>query len=198
MFKRLSFASILILCGLGITLGHVFAQKAPTAEGLAAWQKSYEVFSHPRCSNCHVPEDGRPRWSGPSYGDGWRYHGMYVHGGESRIGNENLPCLTCHQETNSPVPHGPPGAHAWALPPASMEWWQKSSGFICNQIKDPTRNGDRSVQDIVDHILKDELVHWGWDPGPGREPAPYSPEELAGFLQIWIDAGAPCPLEQNG
>ena len=47
------------------------------ADALEAWNMVYEVFSHTRCSNCHVGDDNRPRWSGPSYGlteGAWRFH----------------------------------------------------------------------------------------------------------------------------
>ena len=163
---------------------------------LSAWEKVYEVFSHPRCVNCHVPEDNRPRWSGPSYGlaEGeWLFHGMNVNGGQSRIGVESIPCMTCHQSANADVPHGPPGAPVWALAPVEMVWWEKSSQDICEQIKDPARNGGRTLQDVADHVDHDALVHWGWDPGPGREPAPYSVQEIVAALEGWAAAGAPCP-----
>jgi len=35
-------------------------------EGLLAFQRIYEVVSHPRCANCHVGADNIPMWSGPS------------------------------------------------------------------------------------------------------------------------------------
>ena len=34
-------------------------------EALKLWGKIHEVFSHPRCVNCHVGPDNIPRWSGP-------------------------------------------------------------------------------------------------------------------------------------
>lgn len=182
----------------------VAANAQDTAErralGLEAWAKIYDVLSHPRCSNCHVGEDNRPRWSGPGYGlaaGEWKFHGMNVNGGESRIGMESIPCSTCHQLENSDVPHGPPGAQVWALAPVEMVWWQKSSEEICEQIKDPARNGGRSVGEVADHIDNDELVHWGWKPGPGREPAPYSRKEAVALLQTWAASGAPCPSGEN-
>ena len=155
------------------------------------WAKIYEVFSHPRCANCHVPEDNRPRWSGPSYGE-TRFHGMNINGGESRIGAEGLPCSTCHEEANAPVPHGPPGAPHWALAPVEMVWWNRSSAEVCAQIKDEDRNGGRSLAEVADHIAEDPLVLWGWDPGPDREAAPYSAEQVATFVREWDAAGAPC------
>lgn len=161
-------------------------------EASRAWNKIYEVFSHPRCANCHVPDDNLPRWSGPNYGK-TSVHGMHISGGPSRIGVETVMCSTCHAHTNSDEPHGPPGAPVWMLAPVEMLWWQQSSKQICEQIKDPARNGGRTLEEVAHHIEEDELVHWGWNPGIGREPAPYSARETAAFVNLWADAGAPCP-----
>lgn len=163
------------------------------AVGLAEWDKINAVFSHPRCASCHV-EDDQPRWSGEHYG-GTRVHAFNVRRGEdgSGFGNPGLRCTTCHFESNSSVLHGPPGAHNWHLAPASMVWWEKSSAEICAQIKDPERNGNRTLEQVADHVRNDALVAWGWDPGPGREPAPGSAEETYLALQNWIAAGSPCP-----
>lgn len=175
--------------GLAVSSGQSLAPQA----ALATWGKIYEVFSHPRCANCHVPEDNRPRWSGAHYGEDAQYHGMYINGGVSRSGAESIVCTTCHQKENSEVLHGPPGAEVWALAPLEMVWWEKSSAEICAQIKDPSRNGQRSLQAVADHIDHDALVHWGWNPGLGREPAPYSAKEVVKFINDWAASGAPCP-----
>ena len=65
--------------------------------------RAYEVFSHPRCSNCH-PGDDRPRW-------GARVHGMNVQRGLERgdpnaggYGRPGMTCETCHQEQNGDLP----------------------------------------------------------------------------------------------
>lgn len=163
--------------------------------GLAGWNQIYEVFSHPRCANCHVGPDNVPMWSGPEYGPDARPHGMNVTGGASRKGVEHIACSSCHTQHNTQLPHGPPGAPVWLLPPISMQWFGKSSAEICAQIKDPTRNGDRTIADVSKHIERDALVHWGWAPGPGRGPAPQSPARLVEFLKQWDPAGAPCPPE---
>lgn len=161
--------------------------------GLAEWEKVHAVFAHPRCANCHV-EDEHPRWSGPHYG-GTRFHAFNVQRGDdgSGFGNAGLRCSTCHFETNSQVLHGPPGAENWHLAPAEMVWFGKTSAEICEQIKDPARNGDRSLQEVATHVRDDALVAWGWDPGPGREPAPGSAEETYEAILAWEAAGAPCP-----
>ena len=120
---------------------------------------------------------------------------MNINAGESRVGAETLPCGTCHGETNTQISHGPPGAETWLLPPAEMQWFGKTSAEICAQVKDPKRNGRRSIEAIAQYISDDKLVHWGWAPGPGRAPAPYSPEQLASFLRQWQTEGAACPKE---
>lgn len=161
--------------------------------GLPAWRAIVAVLAHPRCANCHV-EDDRPRWSGPSYG-ATRAHAFNVRRGadESGFGNPGLRCMTCHFETNSAKPHGPPGAPSWHLAPAEMAWFGKSSAEICAQIKDPERNGGRSLAEIAVHVRDDALVGWGWQPGPGREPAPGSAEATFAAIERWSAAGAPCP-----
>lgn len=161
--------------------------------GLPQWQKIFEVFSHPRCANCHV-EDDQPRWSGAYYGE-TRVHAFLVGRGEdeSGFGNPGLRCLTCHFSSNSPSRHGPPGAENWHLAPAEMAWFGKTSAQICEQIKDPERNGGRTLAEVADHVRDDPLVGWGWDPGPGRESAPGSASETFEALVKWAAAGAPCP-----
>lgn len=167
----------------------------PQDAGSALWDKIYEVFSHPRCANCHVGSDNVPMWSGPSYGPKARPHGMNINGGASRFGAEWIACNTCHTEHNSPLPHGPPGAHAWLLPPVEMQWFGKSGAEICTQIKDPARNGDRTIARVAEHIAQEPLIQWGWSPGPGREPAPYSAAQLVEFVKKWDAADAPCPTK---
>ena len=76
-------------------------------EGLVAWDRVFEVTSHPRCSNCHVGPSNVPMWSGPSYGR-TRSHGMNINAGESRIGAEAVLCSTCHafrEDNANNLPH---------------------------------------------------------------------------------------------
>jgi hypothetical protein len=162
-------------------------------DALAEWAKVARVLTHPRCVNCHV-QDEHPRWSGPHYGAA-REHAFNVKRGndESGFGNPGLRCTTCHFEQNSPVVNGPPGAPTWHLAPPEMVWFGKSSSEICAQIKDPLRNGDRTLREVAEHVRDDPLVGWGWAPGPGRQPAPGSAAETYRALARWIELGAPCP-----
>ena len=159
--------------------------------GLEAWSEVYKVFSHPRCVNCHTPDE-RPRWSGKHYGEA-RYHGMNVRRGPDNMGMPAQRCSACHGEHNAEKLHGPPGAEVWLLAPKEMVWWQRSSAQICNQIKDPERNGGKTLEEVAEHVLKDKLVLWGWAPGKGREPAPGSAKETFDLLTKWTAEGAPCP-----
>ena len=183
-------------------LSPAFAQDspAPVSEadrqaGLAEWETIHAVFAHPRCANCHV-EDDRPRWSGALYG-GVRVHAFNVRRGEdgSGFGNAGLRCTTCHSNENSAVLHAPPGAPHWHLAPVEMAWFDKTSAEICAQIKDPERNGGRTLEEVAHHVRDDALVAWGWSPGPGREPAPGSAEELFTTIERWTEKGAPCPQD---
>lgn len=165
-------------------------------EGLAAWDRIYEVTSHPRCSNCHVGADNRPMWSGPSYGR-TRPHGMNIDAGESRIGAETLLCSTCHMDREgggNDIPHAAPQvAMAWRLAPVEAEWFGKSSVEICHQLRDPERTDGRDFMAIAEHLDHDLILHWAWAPGGTREPAPYSLQEHVNDVLIWGVAGTPCP-----
>lgn len=167
---------------------------ATLEEGLAAFDRIYEVTSHPRCSNCHVGADNIPMWSGPSYGT-TRPHGMNVNAGASRIGAETLQCATCHaySETGNDMPHAAPQvAMTWMLPPPEAAWFGKSTEEICTQLRDPERNGGRDMMDLAAHLDHDLILHWAWSPGGGREPAPYSLQEHVNDILMWGVAGMPC------
>ena len=162
-------------------------------EGLAAWDRMYEVVSHPRCSNCHVGAGDQPMWSGPSYGK-TRPHGMNIRAGESRIGIETIPCATCHQGTQIAGPHTAPAVDGdWRLAPVEAAWFGQSSVDICQQLRDPDRNGGLTFEEIAGHLGHDVVLQWAWNPGGGREPAPYSVEEHAADVLAWGAAGMPCP-----
>jgi len=170
-----------------------------SADGLAAWERIFEVVSHPRCANCHTGDLDTPMWSGPSYGE-TRPHGMNIHAGESRLGIETLPCSTCHQVSNKPntVPHAPPHTgQPWILAPAEFAWFGEDSPTICQQLRDPERNGGRDGEGLVQHIIHDVEGHafiaWGFNPGGGREPAPGTLQGHLDDMVVWTSAGMPCP-----
>lgn len=170
-------------------------------EGLEAWSRIYQVASHPRCANCHVGESSLPMWSGPSYGK-TRPHGMRINAGESRIGAEYIPCQACHTPLSSPreganaVPHSAPRvAGFWMLAPVEAHWFGMSTEDICSQLRDPERNGGRSTFEIAQHLDHDTILHWAWNPGGNREPAPYDLQSHVNDVLAWGAAGTPCPQD---
>lgn len=178
------------------------AEDITKAEALSAWDRIYEVASHPRCSNCHVGPSNLPMWSGPSYGKA-RPHGMNVNAGESRIGVETILCSTCHttksedwENANATAHMAPRVAASWRLPPVEAEWFGKSSLEICQQLRDPARNGDRDFMALAAHLEHDVILHWAWNPGGGREAAPYSLQEHVNDLLIWGVGGQPCENDE--
>jgi len=146
------------------------------------------VLSHARCANCH-PQDGVPR-----QGDQSRFHDPMVEGGEDNHGLTAMECTSCHQETNLALARVP-GAPGWHLAPVEMAWLGKTPAHICEQIKDPARNGKKTLAQIVEHLAHDKLVAWGWAPGHGRTPAPGTQAKLRALAAAWVDSGAHCPKE---
>ena len=169
------------------------------ADGLAAWDRIYEVTSHPRCSNCHVGASPFPMWSGPSYGK-TRRHGMNINAGESRIGAETIPCSTCHmlRETgsNDAAHMAPQVAADWRLAPVEADWFGKTSDEVCSQLRNPDLNGGRTFLDLAAHLDHDVILHWAWNPGGGRDPAPYSLQDHVNDIITWGVAGMPCAAAQ--
>lgn len=158
----------------------------PAARAAALFREAGRVFTHPRCINCH------PAGARPLQGDDSRPHQPPVQRGPDGHGPVGMQCATCHGATNYD-PAGIPGDGAWHLAPASMAWEGKSVGEICRQLRDPSRNGGRSLEAIAEHIAKDPLVGWAWHPGGTRTPAPGSQAQLGALVRAWIDAGAHCP-----
>jgi hypothetical protein len=153
---------------------------------IALFQEAAKVLQHPRCVNCH------PRGDRPTQTDRMRPHEPLVVRGADGHGAPALACKTCHGDANY-EPARVPGDPHWHLAPLSMAWEGLSVGAICEQLKDPARNGNRTLAGIVDHATNDSLVKWGWNPGGGRTPAPGNNEVFGALLQAWVDTGAQCP-----
>jgi len=74
-----------------------------------------------------------------------------------------------------------------------MAWEGKSLAEICAQIKDPARNGGKTLEKLVEHNTNDVLVGWGWNPGKGRSPAPGTQAQFGALTKAWVESGAKCP-----
>lgn len=154
--------------------------------GLALFAEIGKVLQHPRCLNCH------PAGDSPTQTDAMTPHTPMVVRGDGNMGAPGMYCTTCHHAENYDVA-GVPGDPAWALAPIEMAWQGKSLGAICEQIKDPARNGDKDMAALVHHMAEDHLVGWGWNPGKGRTPVPGTQKEFGELFKAWADSGAVCP-----
>ncbi len=152
--------------------------------GVALFQEAGKVITHPRCLNCHPPDDH------PRQGEAMRVHEPPVERGAGGMGASGMRCFTCHGAANF---ERVPGNVKWMLAPIEMAWFGRSLGEICEQIKDPKRNGGKSLSDIVRHMAEDELVGWGWKPTAMVSPVPGTQKEFGALIRAWADNGAQCP-----
>jgi hypothetical protein len=158
----------------------------------ALFNEIAKVVTHPRCMNCH------PAGNRPLQGNDQHEHLPPVPRGDAGLGVAGLYCSACHTERNFTLVGATtyksiPGHPRWQLAPIEMAWEGKSVSQICQQLKDPARNGGRTLALLHEHLAKDDLVAWGWAPGEGREPAPGNQQLLGELAQAWIDSGAQCP-----
>jgi hypothetical protein len=157
------------------------------ARSAALFTELGKVLTHPRCVNCH-PAGDRPRQADVS-----RLHQPPVQRGPDGLGLPAMRCPICHQQANF-EPGRVPGNPIWHLAPREMAWEGKTLAEICAQIKDPARNGNRSLEALVEHIGTDHLVGWAWAPGYGRQPAPGTQKEAGALVDAWVKTGAACPM----
>jgi hypothetical protein len=173
--------------------GTVSKEAAATVESKEGPAKAFEVIrmvlQSPRCQNCHIPGDV------PLQGDEGKPHGMNVKRGEDGRGKTAMRCTNCHQNKNGTLAHTPPGAFDWHLPPPSnpLVFINMPAGELCSHLKDPAKNGGKTPEQLMEHISKDRLVLWGWDPGPDRTKPPVSHEKFVTDFSKWVAAGLPCP-----
>ncbi|HLB09343.1 MAG TPA: (2Fe-2S)-binding protein [Gemmatimonadaceae bacterium] len=144
------------------------------------------VVMHARCMNCH--QDNSPRQT-----DAAILHQPLVVRGKDGHGAPTQQCQACHQATNT-ADGFVPGVATWRLAPLSMKWQGLTKTQICQEMKDPARNGGRrSGKQVIEHMKSDPLVLWAWAPGAHRTTPPLSHEEFVKALQAWLAAGMPCP-----
>lgn len=158
----------------------------PAERSRALFVEAGKVIQSPRCLNCH------PAGERPTQGADMHLHQPMVVRGKDGFGADALNCTTCHQPMNYDVSNVP-GHPTWHLAPASMAWQQRSLGQICEQLKDPARNGGKTMAQIHEHMAHDSLVGWGWMPGGNRQSAPGTQAQFGALIKAWIDTGAACP-----
>jgi hypothetical protein len=207
--KRAILVSILPYTALLVVVGQDAEAQNPTelrepsgfssiadtpARSRALFTESAKVIMSPRCMNCH------PAGDRPTQGNDMHPHSPPAPRGADGGGVPGNTCGACHLDRNNNMFIGwrasfesIPGHPRWGLAPIEMAWEGKTIGEVCRQIKDPQRNGGRSLELLHEHLAHDDLVAWGWNPGTGRDPAPGSQAQLGALIRAWIDSGAECP-----
>jgi hypothetical protein len=184
----------------------VFLAGAIVIMGLTAWQVSHNsvspsdakseqafvqmmsVIKHQRCMNCH-PTDDRPRQS-----DDRHVHLFGVQRGKDNHGLPTMRCNTCHQSENNRYSNVP-GAPHWHLAPKSMGWQGLTDAQIGQSMLDKSKNGGKSLEEIVKHMTEDSLVQWAWNPGRNRTLPPLSQTEFHKAVKDWAENGAKIPAK---
>lgn len=191
-----AFSSFIVLFNAGskamgkITGNELVAPPAKDSVGSKkAFLAAYKVLMSPRCMNCH------PIGDIPLQGDDSHLHTQGVKRGVDGKGVYALKCANCHQPQNTPGLNMPPGNPKWHLPPANMKmvFQGKSPRELAAQLKDPKRNGNKTLEQLIDHVTSDQLVLAGWNPGDGRTLPPMSHADFAKNFKAWIDKGAFLP-----
>lgn len=157
-------------------------------ESVEAFGNVYKVLMSPRCMNCH------PAGDVPLQGDDSHLHVMLPKRGIEGKGVYAMKCGNCHQATNTPGQHTPPGNPEWHLPPANMKmvFQGRTPNQLARQLVDPKQNGGKSMKDLLAHA-DDTLVMAGWHPGEGRTLPPLSHAEFKKAWTTWIQKGAVAP-----
>jgi len=169
------------------------APAAPEGDPLAAFETVRTVLLHPRCLNCH------PAGDVPMQGDKGALHTQGVVRGAEGSGVAGLECTSCHGRANLPDSYGPsqpPGVSSeWRMPRSDMKlvFAGLTPRALCQQLKDPARNGGKDLAALFAHVDRDPLVLWGWKPGTGRAPVSVPHDVFAAAFTAWSQKGAPCP-----
>lgn len=182
---------LIILSFFGLLMVGFRTKNDPAPDRIAsvkAFMQVYKVLKSPRCMNCH------PAGDAPLQGDDSHIHIMNVQRGKDGKGVYALKCSNCHQATNTPGLHTPPGNPNWHLPPADMKmvFEGKSPRELALQIMDYNQNGHKNKEQLLEHA-NDTLVKAGWHPGEGRTLPPLSYVAFRKAWTTWIEKGAYAP-----
>jgi hypothetical protein len=161
-------------------------QTPPPTAGSHPFDDVAKVLMHPRCMNCH------PAGDRPLQKDTQVFHKQNV---SRRIEQLGHACTTCHPAQAVPGANLPPGVPHWRMPSARMPmvFEKRTPQQLCEQLKSPETNGNRTLQQLRTHMAEDAIVKWGFSPGEGRSVPPLSHADFIQRVDAWLAAGAPCP-----
>lgn len=168
------------------------APNRDSIESVKAFATVYKVLMSPGCMNCH------PAGDVPLQGDDSHLHTMAPKRGDDGKGVYAMKCANCHQETNTPGLHTPPGSPDWHLPPADMKmvFQGKTPHELAKQLVDRKKNGNKDLKKLIGHA-DDGLVLAAWNPGEGRTLPPVSHAEFKKAWLTWLNKGAYAPKKTS-
>lgn len=170
----------------------VYKNKAAgdSVASVKAFMQVYKVLMSPRCMNCH------PSGDAPLQGDDSHIHTMNVIRGKDGTGVYAAKCSNCHQPTNVPGIHTPPGNPKWQLPPENMKmvFQGKTARQLALQIMNSSMNGNKNKQQLLEHA-RDTLVRAAWNMGEGRVPPPMTYSAFVSVWDTWIKKGGYAPKQ---
>ena len=157
-------------------------------ESVRAFMKVYKVLMSPRCMNCH------PAGDSPLQGDDNHIHTMNIVRGPDGTGVYAVKCSNCHQPTNVPGLHTPPGNPKWQLPPANMKmvFQGRTERQLALQIMNYKLNGHKNKEQLIEHV-RDTLVKAAWNMGEGRTPPPMTYTAFVAAWDNWVNKGGYAP-----
>ena len=185
VFNGLAFKAKTALPGYGLPI----LTKLDSLASQQAFLKVYAVLMSPRCMNCH------PKGDVPLQGDDSHLHLQGVKRGPDGMGLYALKCANCHQTTNLPGLHMPPGNPKWHLPPANMKmvFEGRTPSQLALQLVDKKKNGGKTIKALIGHITNDSLVLGGWLPAEGLLKPPLSHKDFVSAFNEWVNHGAVSP-----
>jgi hypothetical protein len=166
------------------------AVRKDSVASVKAFKQVYTVLMSSRCMNCH------PSGDIPLQGDDSHLHTMGPKRGVDGKGVYAMKCSNCHQATNTPGLHTPPGNPNWHLPPANMRmvFQGRTPRQLAKQLIDPNQNGHKDIKKLIEHA-DDGLVLSGWNPGEGRKLPPMSHAAFKKAWLTWLATGAYAPAK---
>jgi len=140
--------------------------------------------------NCH------PKGDAPLQGEDSHIHTQNVQRGPDgkrcfrdevlELSSVQKPCpaRTCPRDTLSGICH---------LKICAWSSKERRRRKLARQLKDPTQNGGKTLEQIIHHVAEDSLVATGWNPGEGRTSPPLTQAEAGKKMREWVDKGAAIP-----
>lgn len=151
------------------------------------------AFKAPSCVNCHAVsanEAGFEINSNDAYETGTNFGLPPTHPAST------VSCAGCHNASLTPG-----GSHpvAWAAPPMSMDFRNKTDAQLCQMARDP----GTLAENIEDHLLGDPLILWAvaggeYPQGAGNADRAFGSSREAALEQwdaavrLWVEGGASC------